>query len=127
MTKAKISAAVAAPMMALAAATVALPATAEAQAYRHGPAYERAAPGWQSITQRKYNLDARIDRGVQTRQISHREASRLKNELNSLVRLERSYMRGGLTRWERQDLDRRYDRLSAQVRYERNDWNNRRR
>ena len=120
--------AIAAPMMALAAATAALPAAAQSYGPpRHGPAYDRPAPGWQSITQRKYNLDARIDRGVQTRQISYREATRLKSELNSLVRLEQSYMRGGLTRWERQDLDRRYDRLSAQVRYERNDWNNRRR
>ncbi|MNN78720.1 hypothetical protein D3C81_1952980 [compost metagenome] len=58
--------------------------------------------------------------------MSSREASRLKGELNSLVRLERQYQQGGLTRWERQDLDRRYDRLSAKVRYERNDHNGRR-
>ena len=45
---------------------------------------------------------------------------------DSLVRLERSYMRGGLSRTERIDLDRRYDRLSAQVRSERRDHDNRR-
>ena len=117
------------PALAVAVASAALPAAA--QSYdRHGPSrgpsYEQNYNGWNAIAQRKYNLDRRIDRGVQTRQLSYREASRLKDELNSLVRLERQYQRGGLTRWERQDLDRRYDRLSAKVRYERNDHNGRR-
>ena len=47
----------------------------------------------------------------------------LKEAEDSLLRLEANYRRGGLTAWERQDLDRRYDRLSAKVRYERNDHN----
>lgn len=118
------------PALAVAVASAALPAAA-AQSYdRHGPSrghgYEQNYNGWNAIAQRKYNLDRRIDQGVRTRQLSSREASRLKDELNSLVRLERQYQRGGLTRWERQDLDRRYDRLSAKVRYERNDHNGRR-
>ena len=118
------------PALAVAVASAALPA-ADQSYDRHGPSrghgYEQNYNnGWNSITQRKHNLDRRIDRGVQTRQLSRREASRLQDELNSLVRLERSYMRGGLTRWERQDLDRRYDRLSEKVRYERNDHNGRR-
>jgi len=118
------------PALAVAVASAALPAAA--QSYdRHGPSrghgYEQNYNnGWNSITQRKHNLDRRIDRGVQTRQLSYREAARLKDELNSLVRLERDYMRGGLTRWERNDLDRRYDRLSDKVRNERNDYNGRR-
>lgn len=117
------------PALAVAVASAALPAAA--QSYdRHGPSrghgYEQNYNGWNAIAQRKYNLDRRIDQGVRTRQLSSREASRLKDELNSLVRLERQYQRGGLTRWERQDLDRRYDRLSAKVRYERNDYNGRR-
>lgn len=117
------------PVLAATVAATALPAAA--QAYdRHGPsrglAYEQNHGGWQSVSQRKYSLDRRIDQGVRTRQLSSREASRLKDELNGLVRLERNYMRGGLTRWERQDLDRRYDRLSAKIRLERRDHNNRR-
>ncbi|MNH53375.1 hypothetical protein D3C73_50640 [compost metagenome] len=117
------------PALAVAVASAALPAAA--QSYdRHGPSrghgYEQNYNGWNAIAQRKYNLDRRIDQGVRTRQLSSREASRLKGELNSLVRLERQYQQGGLTRWERQDLDRRYDRLSAKVRYERNDHNGRR-
>ncbi len=121
------------PALAVAVASAALPAAAQPYngAYdRHGPSrghgYEQDYRGWNSISQRKHNLDRRIDQGVRNRQLSHREASRLRDELNSLVRLERSYMRGGLTRWEREDLDRRYDRLSAKVRYERNDYNDRR-
>jgi hypothetical protein len=117
------------PALAVAVASAALPAAAQAHD-RHGPSrdygYEQNYNGWNAISQRKHNLDRRIDRGVQSRQLSYREASRLRDELDSLVRLERSYMRGGLTRWERQDLDRRYDRLSDKVRYERNDYNGRR-
>lgn len=117
------------PALAVAVASAALPAAA--QSYdRHGPSrghgYEQNYGGWNAISQRKHNLDRRIDQGVRNHQLSRREASRLQDELNSLVRLERSYMRGGLTRWEREDLDRRYDRLSAKVRYERNDYNGRR-
>ena len=117
------------PALAVAVASAALPAAA--QSYdRHGPSrghgYEQNYGGWNSISQRKHNLDRRIDQGIRNHQLSRREASRLQDELNSLVRLERSYMRGGLTRWERQDLDRRYDRLSDKVRYERNDYNGRR-
>jgi hypothetical protein len=117
------------PALAVAIASAALPAAA--QSYdRHGPSrgpsYEQNYNNWQSITQRKYNLDRRIDQGVRNGQLSRREASRLRDELNSLVRLERQYQRGGLSRWERQDLDRRYDRLSAQVRAERHDRDGRR-
>ncbi|MFE9084178.1 hypothetical protein ACQKKG_07435 [Brevundimonas sp. NPDC003935] len=117
------------PALAVAVASAALPAAA--QSYdRHGPSrghgYEQNYGGWNSISQRKHNLDRRIDQGIRNHQLSRREASRLQDELNSLVRLERSYMRGGLTRWEREDLNRRYDRLSAKVRYERNDYNGRR-
>ena len=115
------------PALVLAAASVAVPAAA--QSYNHGPSRAPAVQSyqnWQSINDRKYNLDRRIDQGLRNRSLSRREADRLKAELNSLVRLERSYMRGGLSRTERIDLDRRYDRLSAQVRSERRDHDNRR-
>jgi hypothetical protein len=116
------------PVLAATTAAVAISAAlpAAAQSYRHAPVYESRHDGWRSIHQRKYNLDRRIDQGVRTRQLSVREASRLKNELNSLVRLERAYQRDGLSRRERMELDRRYDALSAKVRYERRDHNGRR-
>ena len=81
---------------------------------------------WQNISQRKYQLDRRIDRGERNHQLSRREATRLRYELNALVNLERTYMRGGLSYRERAELDRRYDRLSVQVRIERRDHDNRR-
>ncbi|MGX1588571.1 hypothetical protein [Brevundimonas diminuta] len=116
------------PVLAATTAAVAIGAAlpAAAQSYRHAPVYESRHDGWRSIHQRKYNLDRRIDQGVRTRQLSVREASRLKSELNSLVRLERAYQRDGLSRRERMELDHRYDALSAKIRYERRDHNGRR-
>lgn len=115
------------PALALAAAAVAVPAAAQSyDRHDRGPAYQQNYGGWQSINQRKYNLDRRIDQGVRNRALSMREATRLKGELNSLVRLEYSYQRGGLSQWERRDLDARYDRLSRQIRWERHDRDNRR-
>ena len=119
------------PALALAAASVAVPAMAQSYGPRHhddrGGRYEQDRGGsWQNISQRKYQLDRRIDQGLRTGQLSRREAGRLRAELNSVQRLEAGYRRGGLSGWERADLDRRLDRLAAQVRYERRDWDNRR-
>lgn len=127
------------PLLAIAAASVAVPAMAQNHdrhdRYEHqdrddrhdrGDRYEQNRGGWESISNRKFQLDRRIDVGLRNGSLSRREGNRLKTELNSLVRLERSYLRGGLTRWERSDLDRRYDRLAAQVRAERRDRDNRR-
>ena len=88
----------------------------------HGP-HQPGHGAWPPIDARQANLDRRIDRGVRTGQLSRREAVRLRGEFNSLLRLEANYRRGGLTAWERADLDRRFDRLSAQIRYERGDRN----
>lgn len=118
------------PALALAAASVAVPAMAQSYGpQRHddrGGRYEQDRGGWQNIAQRKYQLDRRIDQGERNRSLSRREATRLRYELNALVRLERTYMRGGLSYRERAELDRRYDRLSMQVRMERRDHDNRR-
>lgn len=120
------------PALVLAAASVAVPAAAQSYGQhdrghdRGGPRYEQNHRGWETISQRKYNLDRRIDVGQRNGQLSRREASRLRAELNSLVRLEYNYQRGGLSARERQDLDRRYDQLSRQVREERRDRDGRR-
>jgi hypothetical protein len=92
-----------------------------------GGRYEQDRGGhWQNIFQRKYQLDRRIDRGERNGSLSRREATRLRFDLDALVHLERSYMRGGLSYRERAELDRRYDRLSFQVREERRDRDDRR-
>lgn len=120
------------PALVLAAASAALPATAQSWgAPRHGPthstpAYQSPAyGGWQSINQRQANLDRRIDVGLRNGGLSRREATRLRSEFNQIARLEQQYRRNGLSNWERADLDRRFDRLSAQIRTERWDNNNR--
>ncbi|HYC69306.1 hypothetical protein [Brevundimonas sp.] len=114
------------PVLAIAAASVAVPAAAQTYGPARGPAFVQNHGGWQSIGQRKFQLDRRIDVGLRNGSLSRREARGLQTQLNSLIRLERNYMRGGLTRWERNDLDRRYDRLAVQVRIERRDRDNRR-
>jgi hypothetical protein len=84
--------------------------------------------GWTPINQRQRMLDARIDAGVRDGSLSRREAVRLRGEFNQLALRETNYRAGGrFTREERADLDRRFDRLSAQIQAERNDHNNRRR
>jgi hypothetical protein len=135
--------------LALTAASVALPAAAQsyhapnrgptyhAPAYQapyrpvqnYGPGYNNGPNynGWETISRRQARLDQRIDNGVRNGQLSRREATRLRSEFGALVRLEGSYRRtNGLSQWERQDLDRRYDRLAYQIRLERRDDDNRR-
>ena len=115
------------PLLAIAAASVAVPAAAQHyDRYDRGDRYEQNRGGWRSISNRKYQLDRRIDVGIRNGALSRREARGLQTQLNSLIRLERNYLRGGLTRWERNDLDRRYDRLAVRVRVERRDRDNRR-
>ena len=89
---------------ALAAATV-VPAVASAQ----------------SINQRQAMLERRIDQGLRSGALTRNEAYRLRSELRDTARLEHRYRRGGLSGWERADLDRRFDRISARIRYERRD------
>ena len=116
----------------LIAATAALTLSATAAAaqdysrhdgYRDAPRsdYRVARNDWVSINQRQAQLDQRIDRGVRNGSLNRREAYRLRGEFNQIARLEARYRVNGLSNWERADLDHRFDRLSAQIRAERND------
>jgi hypothetical protein len=108
----------------IAASALALTAgAASAQSYRgydrgYDRGYER---GWTPIDARQDQLNRRIDRGVESGQLSRREAWRLRGEARDIARLEARYRVNGLSGWERADLDRRFDALSAQIRYERHD------
>jgi len=84
------------------------------------PSVAAAAP-WAPIGQRVANLNVRIDQGVRNGRLTRPEAMRLRSQLRDLQGLEARYRRGGLTMSERADLDRRFDRLSAQVRFEKHD------
>lgn len=97
-------------------AAAAIPAIASAQPYGGG-----YGGGWQNINQRQANLDRRIDQGVRRGDLTPREAVSLRYQFRQLVRLEDSYRRGGLNNWERADLNRRFDALSARIRFERHD------
>ncbi|HET9229710.1 MAG TPA: hypothetical protein VFO00_00370 [Vitreimonas sp.] len=81
-----------------------------------------SAQSWQSINQRQANLDHRIDMGVRNGSLTRNEAIRLRAEFRDLARLEAHYRASrGLSNAERRDLDRRFDLLSARIRYERQD------
>jgi hypothetical protein len=77
--------------------------------------------GWTSINQRQAQLDRRIDQGLRNGSLTRREAARLRAEFYDIARLESRYRMNGLSGWERADLDRRFDQLAAQIRYERRD------
>jgi ABC-type microcin C transport system permease subunit YejB len=100
--------------------------SAVAVALAIAPAAAQAAP-WQPINQRQANLEQRIDQGVRSGELTRNEARRLRSEFAALDRLEMRYRRsgGGLDARERADLDRRFDRLSAEIRLQKHDYQRR--
>lgn len=96
---------------ALATIAVALPAAAQPWAGD----YDR---GGESQARR---LEWRIERMAQRGTLSWREARRLHAQVDVLQRLEWQYRRDGLSRWERDDLDRRFDAIQMRIRYEARD------
>jgi hypothetical protein len=81
-----------------------------------------AAQSWAPIDARQAMLETRIDQGLRNRSLTQGEAMRLRAEFRDIATLEGRYRAtGGLQNWERQDLDQRFDRLSAQIRMERAD------
>ena len=80
-----------------------------------------AAQTWTTMDQRLGRLDARIDAGIRTGDLTRTEAVNIRGEFRTLVDLERRYQVNGLSQWERSDLDRRFDALSSRIRYERAD------
>ena len=112
--------------LAAVAAVSAIAAPAAAQSYDHGRhdrgyGQERHWNGGWNINQRQEQLDRMIDRGIRNGSLNGREARRLREEFRDIARLEARYRSGGLNNWERADLDRRFDRLEARVRHERQD------
>ena len=118
--------------VAAALTTLSAPAIASAQPARVVVVADHRGPGWNNasaqLSNRISTLDARIDQGRRTGQISLREGKRLNNELNLISSQKRSYERSGrgLSVSEISTLDNRLDRLQGQIRYEKTDRNNRR-
>ena len=101
----------------LAASTVALAAL---------PTAAVAAP-WQSINQRQSNLYNRIEQGVRSGALTRNEAGNLRSRFANIERLEARYRRtNGLSLGERRDLDQRFNALSASVKVQKHDYQNRR-
>lgn len=115
------------PVIALAAAAASALALCAggASAQPHDARYDRPFVGrtahWVSINERQAVLDHRIDQGVRNGSLNRREVRGLRMEFNQIARLEARYRSNGLSGWERADLDRRFDRLSARIRSERHD------
>jgi hypothetical protein len=71
---------------------------------------------WENLNERQAQFTERLNRAVQDRRITRRQADNLRVEFNSIARLEQRYRRDGLDRVERAELDRRFDRLQANFR-----------
>lgn len=75
-----------------------------------------AAPyGANNINAHQAKIEQRINQGVRSHKLTHREATQLRAQVRQIARLEARYRANGLQNWERQDLDRRLDRVGAQV------------
>lgn len=84
-----------------------------------------AAPGV-NINRQQANVEHRIDVGQRNGSLTRGEASRLRAEVRQIAFLENRYRRDGLNTWERRDLERRLDVISAKIRIERHDRDTRR-
>ncbi|HEY9216448.1 MAG TPA: hypothetical protein VIO94_00255 [Phenylobacterium sp.] len=74
------------------------------------------ADRWENLNQRQAQFEQRLNRAVQDRRVSYRQAQNLRMEFNNIARLEQRYRVGGLSGAERADLDSRFDRLQANFR-----------
>lgn len=110
---------------------IATAAPASAQDYRHrdGRDYNsRYARDYRSVggyefNQRRDEIQARLQQGIRSGQLSRSEVAQINARIRSLNAIEAAYRRSGrgLTMGERQDLDRRFDALERSIRFERND------
>ncbi len=108
-------------IVALAAATALTATAASAQPYGYGRHDGPRAERWMTINERQAMLERRIDRGVARGDLTRREAYNARATFQTIARLEHRYRRDGLSQWERADLDRRFDALAAQIRWDRRD------
>ena len=76
------------------------------------------AQDWRSIDARQAELGARLNAGIRSGALNPEEAGRLRFEYNQLAAIEARYRSDGLSNWEANDLDHRFDVLASQIRYE---------
>ena len=89
------------------------------------PTVATAAPfgAFAPVNDRAQMIQMRIDQGIRSGAFNRMEAYKLQNELRGVQGLEYRYARSGgrIDYRERADLDRRYDALSAKVRFDKHD------
>ena len=73
------------------------------------------AQTWMSIGDRTSHLDQRIDLSMKAGHLTSAEAERARMEFKTLQDLEAFYRTGGMTEWERADLDFRYSSLTGRM------------
>ena len=120
----------------LAASAVAVATPVLAQDYgRHGGGYGQGHGGYNGgwngggnggLNGDQARLAQRIERAAYNGRINRREAQNLRYQLEDYQRVEWRYRRDGLSRWEREDLQRRLDRIERNLRDERRDRDGRR-
>jgi hypothetical protein len=74
-----------------------------------------------SMADREADLERRIEQGLRSGQLTAAEADDLRADFEAIARVEARYRLDGLSTWERADLDRRFDRLAADIRLQRTD------
>lgn len=86
------------------------------------PAVSVAAP-FAPVNQRAQMIQSRIDQGIRSGGLNRREAFQLQGQLRGIQKLEYRYRLSGgrIDMRERADLERRYDALSAKVRFDKQD------
>ena len=70
---------------------------------------------WQPLGQRAANIDQRIALGEASGSLSRLQARDLRDQFKGLLNLEAQYRETGLTLNQREDLQARYDTLSARI------------
>jgi len=115
-------------LLAASAVAIATPTLAQSYGGHHGGGYgggygQNHNGGWNGggLNGDQARLAQRIDRAAYSGRISRREAQSLRAQLDDYQRVEWRYRRDGLSRWERDDLQRRLYRIERDLREERRD------
>lgn len=87
---------------------------------------DRYNRNWQPINQRQNMLENRIRAGMHNGRLSRSETFQLRAQFRDIAQIEARYRRNGLSYQERRDLDRRFDRLTADLQIALNDRDRRR-
>jgi len=104
-------------VMAVAAISVAVPAAAQHYGPPRGGPSAHGPGGYPGGGRQAQHLERQIDRAWQARVMSTGKAREYRHAIVEVGRLEQRYRfdRDGYTRWERQDIDRRYQRIQANL------------